>query len=367
MELQMDHSASVGDDARRAPGAAAGRAATRPVGVWLLVCCVALLALVVVGGVTRLTHSGLSIVEWQPIIGTLPPLSEAQWQETFAKYQLTPEYQKVNKGMSLAEFKGIFWWEYGHRLLARSLGAIFLLPLVWFAIRRRIDRGLAWKLAGIFLLGAAQGAMGWFMVKSGLVDNPRVSHLRLTAHLGLAFAIYAAMFWLALGLIRPGSTGRVSGSDRNLVRLAWVIAAVTFAQVLSGGLVAGIRAGFAYNTFPLMADAVIPPGIMMIDPWYANFVNNVATIQFTHRAIAWGLLFLIGGLWWKVRGATVDGRAPVAVNLLALAILTQFALGVATLVLMVPLPLAAAHQGGALLLLSAALYALHALRYPAAR
>ena len=182
--------------------------------------------MVVVGGVTRLTHSGLSIVEWQPLVGTLPPLDEAQWQATFDKYQLTPEYRKVNKGMSLDEFKGIFWWEYFHRLLGRLIGVAFLLPLLWFLARRRIRRAAGAELAGIFVLGGLQGAMGWYMVKSGLVDDPRVSQYRLTAHLGLAFLIFAAMFWTALSLLRRAGARAVAGQcARSAGGLCWLVAA----------------------------------------------------------------------------------------------------------------------------------------------
>src|SRR2546430_4498045 len=223
----------------------------RAVAAWLLVCCAFVFAIVVVGGITRLTHSGLSIVEWQPIVGALPPLDETAWQETFAKYKQTPEYRLVNPGMSLEGFKGIFWWEYIHRLLGRLIGAAFLLPLLWFALRGRIPRALAWKFAAIFGLGALQGALGWYMVQSGLVDNPRVSQFRLTAHLGIAFLIYAAMLWIALDLLLPRAS-RTEAAPRGLRRFAFALAALIFVMALSGGLVAGTRAGLAYNTFPLM-------------------------------------------------------------------------------------------------------------------
>src|SRR5689334_3529129 len=176
--------------------------ATRPLVVWLFACSLLVFAMIVVGGVTRLTHSGLSITEWQPIVGTIPPLDAAQWNEAFAKYQATPEYQQVNRGMTLEAFKGIFWWEYVHRLLGRAVGVVFMLPLLWFVARRQIPRGLAPRLFGILLLGGLQGALGWYMVQSGLVDDPRVSPLRLAAHLGLAFVIFGAMFWTALSMIR---------------------------------------------------------------------------------------------------------------------------------------------------------------------
>src|SRR5262252_8990458 len=264
----------------------------RAVAAWLLACCALLFAMVVVGGVTRLTHSGLSITEWRPIVGTLPPLNDAQWNEVFLKYQATPEYAQVNRGMSLDAFKGIFWWEYFHRLLGRAIGAVFLLPLLWFIARRRIPSGYALKLFGIFVLGALQGALGWYMVQSGLVDDPRVSQLRLTAHLGLAFVIFAAMFWTALSLLR-GPARSDAANSAPLRRAAYALAALIFVMALSGGLVAGIRAGFAYNTFPLMNGQVVPDAIMLLDPWYLNLFNNMTTVQFDHRAIAWVLALAV--------------------------------------------------------------------------
>ncbi len=330
----------------------------RAVAAWLLVCCALVFAIVVVGGITRLTHSGLSIVEWQPIVGALPPLDEAGWHETFGKYKQTPEYRLVNPGMSLDDFKSIFWWEYVHRLLGRLTGAIFFLPLLWFALRGRIPRALAWKLAGILALGAAQGALGWYMVQSGLVDDPRVSQYRLTAHLGIAFLIYAAMLWIALDLLFP----RAGPGFRRLRRFAFALVALIFAMVLSGGLVAGIRAGLAYNTFPLMNGNIVPPEIFSLEPWYLNFSSNMATVQFDHRLIAWLLAFLVPWFWLQVRRAVAPRRAKLAADLLLGALALQIALGIATLLLAVPVPLAAAHQAGALLVFSAAVFVLHSLR-----
>jgi len=337
-------------------------ASARPhVAAWLLLCCALVFAMVVVGGVTRLTRSGLSIVEWQPIAGALPPMNAAQWQETFSKYQLTPEYRKVNHAMTLDEFKGIFWWEFFHRLLGRMIGIVFLLPLLWFWWRGRIDRPLALKLAGVFVLGGLQGAMGWYMVKSGLVDDPRVSQYRLTAHLAIALAIYAAMLWTALGLLYAGAEA-ASSKQKQLRRFSWVITATLAYMVITGGFVAGIRAGFAYNTFPLMNGHVIPPEIFMIDPWYLNFFNNMATVQFDHRLGAWLLAFLVPWFWIQARRETLTAQARAATTLLLGLLALQITLGIATLLLVMPIPLAAAHQGGAVLLLSAALMVNHALR-----
>jgi cytochrome c oxidase assembly protein subunit 15 len=350
---------SIAADASLAPAAAGVQpAGGRAVAVWLLLCALAVALMVVVGGVTRLTHSGLSIVEWQPLVGTLPPLSEADWQTVFEKYRQTPEYKLVNKGMSLAEFKGIFWWEYFHRLLGRTIGLVFLVPLLWFWWRGRIDSRLGWKLAGVFVLGGLQGAMGWYMVASGLVDEPRVSHLRLTAHLGLAFLILGAMLWIAFDLLYP----RREGKDRGMARFAGVVAALVFLQVLLGGLVAGIRAGKAYNTFPLMNGYLVPPETFMLEPWWLNFLSNMATVQLDHRLIAWLLLLLVPWLWWRVQKPDTTGRARVAAHLLFATLAVQFGLGVWTLLAAVPVSLGAAHQGVATLVFAAALFSAHALR-----
>ena len=333
----------------------------RQIAAWLLTCCALVFAMVVVGGVTRLTHSGLSIVEWEPLVGTIPPLSQSDWEEVFEEYKATPQYLKVNKDMALDEFKGIFWWEYIHRLLGRAIGVVFFVPFLWFLARRRIDRPLAWKLGGIFVLGALQGAMGWYMVMSGLVDDPRVSQHRLVAHLGLAFLIFGAMLWTALDLLTPLS-GDLQPARRRLARYALGLTGLIFLMVLSGGFVAGIRAGFAYNTFPLMNNRFVPPEILMLEPWWTNLFNNMATVQFNHRMIAWMLIFLVPALWFAVRHAAVCARTRFAANALLAMLSIQVALGIATLLLVVPVPLAAAHQGGAVLLFASSLWLAHALR-----
>ena len=333
----------------------------RNVAVWLLLCAAMVFAVVVVGGITRLTHSGLSIVEWQPLVGTLPPLSQADWETLFAKYRETPEFKLVNFDIDLAGFQRIFWWEWIHRLLGRLIGAVFLLPFLWFLVRGRLERSLAWKLWGVFLLGALQGALGWFMVKSGLVEDPRVSHFRLTAHLGVAFAIFAAELWIAIGLLASGSRSR---SNRNLARLALGIAALVFVMSLSGGFVAGLRAGYAYNTFPLMNGNFVPPEILMLDPLWKNFLYNMATVQFVHRGIGWILIVLVPLLWWRATAAGLEPRQRLSCHVLVTALMLQVTLGIATLLLAVPVALGAAHQGGAVLVLAAALWAAYELRAP---
>jgi len=316
----------------------------RPIAAWLFLCAALVFAIVVVGGVTRLTRSGLSIVEWQPLVGALPPLSEADWQALFAKYRETPEFKLVNFDMALEGFKRIFWWEYVHRLLGRVIGAVFLLPFLWFWLRRRIDKALAWKLGAVFVLGAAQGALGWFMVKSGLVDDPRVSQFRLAAHLGLALAIFAALLWIALDLLKPRT--------RALRGFAAALPVIVYLMALSGAMVAGLRAGYAYNSFPLMNGSVVPPEIWLLDPWWKNFGYNMATVQFVHRSFFWLLLVLVPIAWWR-------WRALAAAHALGAAFVLQAALGIAALLLRVPIPLAATHQAGAVLLFAATLWFSH--------
>jgi cytochrome c oxidase assembly protein subunit 15 len=329
---------------------------------WLLACCALVFAMVVLGGVTRLTHSGLSIVEWRPLVGASPPLTEQDWIGLFEKYQQTPEYQKVNAAMTLAGFKGIFWLEYLHRLLGRLIGIVFLLPFLYFLLRGVIDRTLAWKLAGIFLLGALQGAMGWYMVKSGLIDNPRVSQFRLTAHLTLAFLIYAAMLWTALGLLAPQQLAGYEARFARVRRMAWMLTALVSFMVISGGFVAGIRAGLAYNTFPLMNGHIVPPELFVMEPWYRNFFYNMATVQFNHRLIAWVLALFVPWLWYETRAAGLPRRQHAVCDLLLIAAAVQIALGISTLLLAVPVGLGAAHQGGALAVFTLALMLNHGLR-----
>jgi len=338
--------------------------ARRHVAVWLLLCSAMVFAILVVGGVTRLTHSGLSIVEWQPIVGVIPPLDQTAWEVTFEKYKQTPEYRQVNHGMTLEEFKGIFFWEYLHRVLGRLIGVVFLVPFLYFWLRGKLAPSLVPKLLGIFVLGGLQGAMGWYMVKSGLVDDPRVSHYRLTAHLSLAFLIFIAMFWVALDLLSPGRGTTHDAAVRRLQRTGFWLTVLVGYMVVSGGFVAGIRAGKAYNTFPLMNGHVLPPESFIIDPWYLNFFNNMALVQFDHRLGAWLLAFLVPWLWWKTRQAVVSNTARLAVTLFLLSVFAQIGLGIATLLLAVPVALGAAHQGGAMVVLALLLWLNHELRLP---
>ncbi|MEZ5446705.1 MAG: COX15/CtaA family protein [Gammaproteobacteria bacterium] len=333
-----------------------------PIAAWLLVCCALVFAMIVLGGVTRLTRSGLSIVEWQPIMGAIPPLTELQWETEFEKYRQTPEYLKVNHGMSLAEFKEIFWVEYAHRLLGRTIGVVFIVPFLYFLIRKRIGRELVPKLVGLFVLGGLQGALGWYMVASGLVEDPRVSAYRLTAHLGVAVIIYGYMFLLALDLLYP----QARPAPARVRRYALALTALVFVTILAGGFVAGTRAGFAFNTWPLMYGRLVPEGLFALSPWWLNLFENVATVQFNHRLLAYGVVIATVLLWALVRRTAATPRARTAAHLLLAAVALQFGLGIATLLAVVPVPLGAAHQGGALLVLTAALFLNHALRKGAA-
>jgi cytochrome c oxidase assembly protein subunit 15 len=324
----------------------AGANACDAVTVWLIVVIVMVFAMVVIGGVTRLTQSGLSIVNWNPIMGAIPPLSEAAWTDAFNAYKQFPEYQRINYGMTLAEFKAIFLIEYFHRLWGRLIGLAFALPLAWFVVRGRVRGALAWKLGGVLLLGGAQGLMGWLMVQSGLIDNPSVSAYRLTAHLMIAVAIYLILLWLVLGrtLTPSGATG-----VRRPALVALTLALIT---VASGGFVAGLDAGMTYNTFPLMDGQLVPDGLLMLDPVWRNPFENVAMVQFDHRVLAVASVFAV--LWLGLRAARRpgQGRARTAALASAAMVLIQGALGITTLLLVVPVSLGAAHQAGAMVLIA---------------
>ncbi len=334
----------------------------RPLGIWLLTCCALVFAMVVLGGVTRLTHSGLSMVEWDPIMGVVPPITEHDWQQTFLKYQQYPEYQQTNRGMRLEEFKFIFFLEYAHRMLGRIIALAFLVPFLVFLFLGRIRRALAPKLIAMFVLGAMQGVLGWYMVMSGLVDEPRVSQYRLTAHLVAAFAIYAYMFWVALDLLRPHRPGPLTDRATGVRRMAWLITAFIALTVVSGGFVAGTRAGFAFNTYPLMNGEWIPDSLYALTPVWVNFFENIATVQFNHRWLATALFVAVCVFWLWSRSRALHFGARLAVHALLAAAILQFGLGLATLLYVVPTALAAAHQGGALLLFTAALVVNHELR-----
>ncbi len=332
---------------------------TKPIAVWLLIVAAMIFIMVVLGGATRLTRSGLSIVEWRLFEGTLPPLTEAHWQELFELYQKTPEYRKINTGMDLAGFEKIFWLEYLHRLWGRLIFFVALVPLLWFLWRGRIEKRLIPRTVGVPILVALNGVLGWFMVASGLIDIPRVSPYRLTAHLGLAVAIYAYLLWAALDLLSDRAPG---AAPPGLRRFGYIAVGLVFLTVLSGGFVAGTKAGFVFNTFPWMNGRFLPEGLLAMQPLWINLFENIATVQFNHRLLAYLLCLVIPLFWWRAMRAGISGRARRAAHLLLGWLAVQVILGVATLVHVVPVSLGAAHQGGALVLFSLALYSLHSLR-----
>lgn len=330
----------------------------RAVAMWLLICCGLVFAMVVLGGVTRLTGSGLSIVDWRPLMGWLPPLSDIEWHRVFELYQQSPEFRKVNSHMDVDAFKGIFWLEFLHRLLGRTIGIVFLLPFLVFFARGYIIARQWPKYLLMFILGGLQGVLGWYMVKSGLVDNPHVSQYRLTAHLVAAFVIYAYMFWVAMSLLYPAA----SETRHPWFKKALGITTLTSITIISGGFVAGLKAGKSYNTFPMMGDDWIPPGIAALKPFWRNFFDNATTVQFDHRVLAISTLIVIAVFWFKARTVDLPNRSRSAINALLHTGLLQVVLGITTLLLAVPTILGATHQAVAMLLFTVSLFVLHSLR-----
>jgi cytochrome c oxidase assembly protein subunit 15 len=344
-----------------AEAAQAARRDARAVAWWLFGVAGLVWIMVALGGATRLTGSGLSIMEWAPLSGTLPPMNEAEWNRLYELYRTIPQYELVNQGFGLEGFKGIFWLEWTHRLWGRLIGLAYAAGLVWFWVRGRIPPGAKPRLLGLMLLGGLQGAIGWYMVASGFeADRTAVSPYRLVIHLGLALVIYAALVWTALGLLRPANDAPASARPvRRMVRVAfWAVVAA----MLAGGFVAGIRAGLTYNTFPLMDGRLVPEGYLDLSPWWRNLTVNVAAVQFNHRLLATlAGLTALGAVWAGLRRLP-DGHARRAVLGLGAAVALQYALGIATLVFVVPVALGTLHQATAVLVLTAALVALHALR-----
>ncbi len=362
MEPVLSSDNMIEQVSRDADGATARARRDGPIGWWLLVCCVLVFAMVVLGGVTRLTGSGLSMVNWKPVSGVLPPLSQAAWDREFEHYRDSPEYAYVNKGMSLDDFKGIFWFEFAHRLLGRLIGAVFLIPFLYFLFRRRLRPSLAPQLVTMFVLGGLQGLLGWYMVKSGLVDDPHVSQYRLAAHLGLAMLIYVFMLWTALGLLQRGDSSG-SRSLNGLARLTMILAVAVFVTMMSGAFVAGIKAGFSYNTFPLMAGKWVPDGMWSVTPAWLNLFENVTTVQFNHRVLAIGTFLGVLILWLVARRMNLSRSQRLWLHATAIAAVIQVALGLSTLVMRVPVPLAALHQAGAMVLLTVLLCLAYETRY----
>ncbi len=331
----------------------------RVTAVWLLTVAAMVFAMTVIGAITRLTESGLSMVEWRPLIGAIPPLSDAEWQRVFDLYRETPEYRLRNAGMGLEAFKTIFFWEWFHRLWGRLIGVAYALPLVWLWVAGRIPPQVRWHLVGLFILGGLQGLMGWYMVLSGLVDRPSVSHYRLAAHLGLAILIYGLLIWTALGLLMRDRGPAASAGVR---RIGWIAFTLVIVTVFWGALVAGLDAGIGFNTWPLMAGDLLPPEALIVEPpfvtgnnpvamWLLPFENH-AMVQFVHRWLAIVAALAVLAFWWRVRRSGIRGLGLATADAMAVTVVIQVALGIATLLTFVAIPLAAAHQAGALILIA---------------
>lgn len=333
------------------------------VALWLWAIAAIVFLMILVGGATRLTDSGLSITEWRPLLGAIPPLSDGDWQTAFAKYKEIPEYKLVNRGMTLAEFKVIFWWEWGHRFLGRLIGLAFALPLAAFWIAGWLRPGLPAKLLGVLALGGLQGAIGWYMVQSGLVDRVDVSQYRLALHLTVAFVILGLVVWLALDLAsgdRPSD--RTTTTTPGVRRRARLIAALVLGQVVLGAFVAGTKAGLTYNTWPLMDGRLIPDGLLTLAPWYLNATENITAIQFNHRTVAYVLLAI--SLWHALALTRSGGGGEVTRSgaVLAAAVVAQATIGIATLLLAqgaIPIGWGLAHQGGGAVVWAIAVWHLH--------
>ncbi len=339
--------------------AVASRPELRPVAAWLFILCGMVLVMVTLGGATRLTGSGLSIMEWAPILGTLPPLSDAEWHRLYALYQQIPQYDLVNQGFGLEGFKHIFWLEWLHRLWGRLMGLMLAGPLVWFAVRGRIGRGLGWRMAGLLVLGGLQGAVGWFMVASGFeADRTAVSPYRLVMHLSLAVALYAALLWTALGVWRQAVGPHAGTTTCSVRRLTIATCSAVAVTIVAGGFVSGLHAGLVYNSFPFMDGRLVPAEYSMLRPFHLNLFENVAAVQFDHRMLA-TLTALLAACCVLVGLRASSGPVRAAVLALGAAVATQYALGVTTLLWVVPVALATAHQATAMLVLTAALTALH--------
>ena len=343
------------------PAAAApvprARSAPQPGAIahWLLFVAGLVFLMVVIGGITRLTESGLSMVRWEPVSGIVPPIGEAQWEAEFAAYRATPEYQQINRGMSLEQFKDIFFWEYVHRLLGRVIGLAFALPLLWFAWKRAIPRGYGWRLAALLALGALQGAIGWWMVASGLVDRPEVSHIRLAIHLLAALFIFAGLIWTALDLRSLARDGRTAPAGMPIVAI-WALSLLAL-QLLFGAYVAGLDAGYAFNSWPKMGDEWFPAGTPMLEPFIANLADNPIVVQFVHR---WLAFIVAAAAALLAREAWSRGHGVAAIAVLATVTL-QILIGIATLMSGVEIGIAVAHQAMAALLLAAMVVAAHRL------
>ena len=349
---------AVGIASAPMPRSPASHPAKRPIAIWLVVVYLMIFAIVVIGGVTRLTGSGLSMVEWRPLMGTLPPLSQSDWLAVFERYQESPQYAQVNHWMTLSDFKRIFFWEYLHRLFGRLIGLVFFIPFAWFIIRRRLRGSLALKTFVAFLGGGLQGLLGWYMVRSGLVDRPAVSHLRLAAHLMLALALAQWLLWIVLDFRPPAK----QAAPRRFRVGVWAVLALLSVQIAWGAFMAGTRAGHMYSTFPDMHGEMVPSALFQLQAPLSGLVNDPMAIHFVHRSLAWLLAVAVLLLAWRAGTQLEDVGQRRAVRWMLAAVVVQFLLGVLTVVYHVPIVAAVAHQAGAFVLLSTTVWAAHRLR-----
>ena len=333
----------------------------KPIIIWLLTGCFLIYLMVVLGGITRLTHSGLSMVEWNPILGSLPPMSDADWQVPFEKYQQSPEYLLINNQFSLDEFKSIYWWEYIHRFLGRTIGVVFLLPFFYFLLKKRFDNVVLKKMGILLALGALQGVLGWYMVYSGLQKEPHVSHYRLAAHLISAFTVFGFTLWYALDLLYPGAPAPTE-QTRKVKRMSVVMFGFIVMQIIYGAFVAGLKAGLFYNTFPKMGIRFMPETVTSFEPFYKNFVENPSGVQFIHRCLAFLVLLTVLYVWEESKKINRTSLQRRASNLMLGVVFAQFILGVITILYAVPVIMGVLHQTGAFFLFASSLFFIHSLR-----
>jgi len=334
----------------------------KQVASWLIFVASVIFFMIMLGGATRLTSSGLSMVDWKPIMGVIPPLTDTDWTETFERYKEFPEYQKKNAGMSLDSFKSIFYFEYFHRILGRLIGLFFLVPFLYFWSKGAIRRKMLPQMIALFILGGMQGLLGWYMVKSGLVNEPNVSQYRLTAHLISAVLLFSYLLWVAFGLLKKSAAELTNLTEvdeaisNRFYRYAKALTGLIVFMIFSGGFVAGTKAGYAYNTFPLMAGKMIPDGLYTMQPFWLNWFENITTIQFNHRLIAYSLFFVVPLFAFNLIKNNVSSRCTTAAKFFIGILFIQIALGISTLVFHMPVAIAVSHQGGAIILLTIAIF-----------
>ncbi len=323
------------------------------IAIWLLCGCFLIFCMVVIGGITRLTGSGLSITEWKPIMGTVPPLNDEEWQIAFQKYQQIPQFQKINYNFQLEDFKSIFWWEFIHRQLGRFIGIVFIIPFLWFYFKGRFDRSTLNKALFLFFLGGLQGVIGWLMVKSGLTERTNVSHIRLSIHLITAFFTFGFTLYFALEIL----LGKIKSSSEKINRrLIYILFSVVTLQIIYGAFVAGLHAGNIYNTFPLMNGKIIPEGLFYLEPAWINFFDNQVMVQFIHRFLAGTIVLLSGLIFFPLLKSSINSYQKKAISFFLIALFLQVILGIFTLLTSVNIALAVLHQAAAFVLFSAGVF-----------